>query len=76
MHMGRSVFIDFPIPTLEEYGKSLGISKKRQKALIEIVRQDRAAHPRPKAPASDSVKGETAKLARAKAKKGAVSRAK
>lgn len=39
--MGRSVFIDFPIPTLEEYGKSLGMSKKRQQALIEIVRQHR-----------------------------------
>ncbi len=70
MSMGRPVFIDFPIPTLEEYGKSLGMSKKRQKALIEIVRQDRAAHPRRKAGIS-----KVAEPAEVKAKKIAVSRA-
>jgi hypothetical protein len=70
MLMGRSVFIDFPIPTLEEYGKSLGMSKKRQKALIEIVRQDRAAHPIRKADT-----GKVAEPSEVKSKKTAVSRA-
>ena len=33
----RSVKITTPIPTLEEFGKSLGISKARQKALMQII---------------------------------------
>jgi hypothetical protein len=36
--MGRSVTISTPIPTLEEVGKRLKMSKARQKRLIEIVR--------------------------------------
>jgi hypothetical protein len=36
--MGRSVFITTPIPSLEEVGKRLKMSKARQKRLIEIVR--------------------------------------
>jgi hypothetical protein len=35
--MMRSVKITTPIPTLEEFGKSLGISKARQKALLQII---------------------------------------
>jgi len=35
--MGRSVFITTPIPTLEEVGKRLKMSKARQRRLIEIV---------------------------------------
>ena len=36
--MGRSVYITTPIPTLDEVGKRLKMSKARQKRLIEIVR--------------------------------------
>jgi hypothetical protein len=36
--MGRSVYITTPIPTLEEVGKRLKMSKARQRRLIEIVR--------------------------------------
>jgi hypothetical protein len=35
--MTHSVVIATPIPTLEEFGKSLGISKARQKALMRII---------------------------------------
>jgi hypothetical protein len=35
--MTRSVIVTTPIPTLEEFGKSLGISKTRQKALMRII---------------------------------------
>jgi hypothetical protein len=35
--MGRSVTITTPIPTLEEVGKRLKMSKARQRRLIEIV---------------------------------------
>ena len=38
--MGRSVFITTPIPTLEEVGKRLKMSKARQQRLIEIVNGD------------------------------------
>jgi len=36
--MGRSVYITTPIPSLEEVGKRLKMSKARQRRLIEIVR--------------------------------------
>jgi hypothetical protein len=36
--MGRSVTITTPIPTLEEVGKRLKMSKARQQRIIEIVR--------------------------------------
>jgi hypothetical protein len=36
--MGRSVYITTPIPTLEEVGKRLKMSKARQQRPIEIVR--------------------------------------
>jgi hypothetical protein len=35
--MGRSVTITTPIPTLEEVGKRLKMSKARQQRLIQIV---------------------------------------
>jgi hypothetical protein len=35
--MGRFVYITTPIPTLDEVGKSLKMSKARQQRLIEIV---------------------------------------
>jgi hypothetical protein len=36
--MGRSVTITTPIPSLEEVGKRLKMSKARQQRIIEIVR--------------------------------------
>jgi hypothetical protein len=38
--MARSVHITTPIPTLEEFGKSLGLSKLRQDSLLRLVRRD------------------------------------
>jgi|GEM_PF-7049573 hypothetical protein len=35
--MAHSVTITAPIPTLEEFGKDLGLSKKEQKSLLRIV---------------------------------------
>jgi hypothetical protein len=35
--MMRSVKITTPIPSLEEFGKRLGLSKARQRSLIRIV---------------------------------------
>jgi hypothetical protein len=35
--MGRSVFITTPIPTLEEVGDRLRMSKARRRRLIQIV---------------------------------------
>ncbi len=35
--MVRSVKITTPIPSLEEFGKSLGLSKARQKSLMQIM---------------------------------------
>lgn len=34
--MARSVTISTPIPTLEEFGKSLGLSKRRQALLLRL----------------------------------------
>jgi hypothetical protein len=36
-NMTRSVKITTPIPSLEEFGRSLGLSKARQKSLADIV---------------------------------------
>ena len=38
--MARSVTISTPVPTLEEFGKSLGLSKSRQHSLLRLVRRD------------------------------------
>jgi hypothetical protein len=38
--MARTVDITTPIPTLEEFGKSLGLSKRRQDSLLRLVRRD------------------------------------
>jgi hypothetical protein len=38
--MARSVHITTPIPTLEEFGKSLGLSKRRQDSLLRLVRRE------------------------------------
>ncbi len=38
--MARHVNITTPIPTLEEFGKSLGLSKRRQDSLLRIVKRD------------------------------------
>jgi hypothetical protein len=38
-HMARSVTISTPVPTLEEFGKSLGLSKSRQDSLLRLVRR-------------------------------------
>ena len=38
--MARSVTISTPVPTLEEFGKSLGLSKTRQNSLLKLVRRD------------------------------------
>lgn len=42
--MVRSVKITTPIPSLEEFGKSLGISKARQRSLIQIMTGNRPGH--------------------------------
>jgi len=36
--MKRSVTLSTPIPTLEEFGKSLGLSKTRQNRLLRLTR--------------------------------------
>ena len=41
--MARSVTISTPIPTIEEFGKSLGLSKRRQDSLLRLVRRDESA---------------------------------
>jgi hypothetical protein len=41
--MARSVNITTPVPTLEEFGKSLGLSKRRQDSLLRLVRRDSAS---------------------------------
>jgi hypothetical protein len=38
--MARSVTISTPVPTLEEFGKSLGLSKTRRDSLLKLVRRD------------------------------------
>ena len=38
--LARTVHITTPIPTLEEFGKSLGLSKTRQASLLRLVRRD------------------------------------
>ena len=43
--MSRSVYITTPIPTLEEVGKSLKMSKARQQRLIEIMRGSATGRP-------------------------------
>ena len=35
--MAHSVTITGPVPTLEEFGKNLGLSKKEQKQLLQII---------------------------------------
>ena len=42
--MVRSVKITTPIPTLEEFGSSLGLSKARQKALLQIMTGSENGH--------------------------------
>jgi hypothetical protein len=37
--MARSVTISTPVPSLEEFGKSLGLSKTRQDSLLKLVRR-------------------------------------
>jgi len=39
--MARSVQITTPIPTLQEFGESLGMSKSRQDSLIRLVKGDK-----------------------------------
>lgn len=38
--MARSVTISTPIPTLEEFGNSLGLSKRRQTSLLRLVHRN------------------------------------
>jgi hypothetical protein len=40
--MARSVNITTPIPTLEELGERLGLSKARQESLLDIFKRDAA----------------------------------
>jgi len=42
--MNRSVVITTPIPSLEEVGASLGLSKARQKALMRIIMGNDSNH--------------------------------
>jgi hypothetical protein len=43
--MRKFVYLTTPIPTLEEVGKSLKMSKARQKRLIEIMRSPAPRRP-------------------------------
>jgi hypothetical protein len=38
--MARSVTISTPVPTLDEFGKSLGLSKSRRDSLLKLVRRN------------------------------------
>ena len=38
--MGRSVTLRTPVPTLDQVGDSLGLSKAKQRSLLSIVRRD------------------------------------
>lgn len=42
--MARSVKISTPIPSVEEVGKRLGLSKARQSSLLQIILGTRAIH--------------------------------
>jgi hypothetical protein len=42
--MNRSVIVTTPIPSLEEVGASLGLSKARQKALMQIIMSTDSGH--------------------------------
>ena len=54
LEMATSVKLRTAVPSVSEFGKSLGISEKRQKALISLVKRDSVSgHFR------DSRKGET-----------------
>ena len=41
--MARSVQITTPIPSLKEFGESLGLSKRRQDSLIRLVKGDKTS---------------------------------
>ena len=41
--MPRSVTISTPVPTLEEFGESLGLSKRRQGMLLRLARRGAAS---------------------------------
>jgi len=43
--MAHSVTITTPIPTLEELGESLGLSKSRQRSLIAMFQDEAPARP-------------------------------
>jgi len=43
--MAHSVTITTPIPTLEELGESLGLSKSRQRSLIAMFQDEGPARP-------------------------------
>lgn len=53
--MKRSVIVNSPIPSLEEFRKSLGLSKTRQKSLERIVLGETAKIARSKPRRSVSV---------------------
>jgi hypothetical protein len=40
VRMARSVTITTPVPTLEEFGRSLGLSKRRQDSLLRLVQRE------------------------------------
>jgi hypothetical protein len=66
--MARAILTN-EIPTLEEFGDSLGLSKSRQRSLIDIVRNGANGRPAGRTPARKTVKRETPrrKTTRAKA---------
>ncbi len=41
--MATSVKLRTAVPSVSEFGKSLGLSEKRQKSLISLVKRDSAA---------------------------------
>jgi hypothetical protein len=68
--MARSVIIKTPIPTLDELGKKLGLTKTRQRFLIRLV--DEKSSRRPTSYAFKSLSGpakkETKRVTRTKRK--------
>jgi hypothetical protein len=64
--MARSVHITTPIPTLEEFGKSLGLSKSRQDSLVRRDGSGRVAARHRDASAVVGVKRERAAAFRSK----------
>lgn len=75
--MTRSVIVTTPIPTLEEFGKALGLSKARQKAIMRIMMESKTVRSRSaaaKGGAVNSYRRKTSVLSTGKTKSAASGR--